>query len=74
MARATAPVEELRVLLRQLEARSEPKSKRLPKAASRFIRHKIERLHAEGFPIKRAVATAYRQAREKGLLCRWTRW
>ena len=70
MAKRDNPVEELRSLLEQLDARSgpEPKSKRLPKRASRFIRRKIERLRAEGLPIKRAVAIAYRQAREKGLL------
>jgi len=61
--------DELRGLITALEARPLAEAKRrLPKAASRFIRRKIRLLREKGRPIKQAVAMAYYQARAKGLL------
>lgn len=66
------PVAELRTLLEELNRRPlvepELQRRRLPPAASRFIQRKIKVLHAEGRPIKQAVAMAYQMARRKGLL------
>jgi hypothetical protein len=63
---------DLRELLRELESRplivEGPRRRRLPRAASKFIRRGIESCKAEGKTIRHCVTLAYRKAQRKGLL------
>ncbi len=65
-------ITDLREMLAALESRpliaEGSKRRRLPKAASRFIKSRIKSCKVERKPVRHCIAWAYNQARCKGLL------